>query len=182
MTPSAYGQALYVLAREDGLTEAISEDLKRVWGLFTQFPAYPMLLSLAGLSPAERCGLLDRAFSGRVHPYVLNLLKLLTQRGQIGRFPGCYQDYLRRFREETGLLPVTALTASPLSPETRLRLQQKLERLTGKPVDLENRVEPEVLASVCLLFPDKRLDGTLRTRLDRWKTGAEQALISPIEG
>ena len=60
----------------------------------------------------------------------------------------------------------TAVTAAPLRPELRKKLTLRLADLTGKRVDLQNRVDPSVLGGLRLEYEGKSLDGTVRQRLD----------------
>ena len=53
-----------------------------------------------------------------------------------------------------------------LTPEQSQKLQQKLEGFVGKTVELTNRVDPEVLGGIRLDYDGKRVDGTVRNRLD----------------
>ena len=43
---------------------------------------------------------------------------------------------------------------------------KKLEQLTGKTIDLSCRVDPAVMGGVRLDYDGKRVDGTVRSRLD----------------
>ena len=46
------------------------------------------------------------------------------------------------------------------------RLRDRLAEVTGKQVDLENRVDPSLLGGVRLSYECTELDGTIRQRLD----------------
>ena len=81
-----YGQALYDLARDESLSGSILEELSALKELFAGNRDYVRLLSVPNVSKEERCALLDEAFSGKIHPYVLNFLKILTEKGYIARF------------------------------------------------------------------------------------------------
>ena len=75
---SVYGNALYTLARDEKLAPAILEELGTLEESFRQTPAYLRLLSAPTLSKEERCRILDDGFRGRVQPYLLNFMKILT--------------------------------------------------------------------------------------------------------
>ena len=47
-----------------------------------------------------------------------------------------------------------------------MRLQEKLQQVTGKTVQLQNRVDPDCLGGVRLDFDGKSVDGTVKNRLD----------------
>jgi len=61
---------------------------------------------------------------------------------------------------------VQAVTAVPLTEAQHGRLAEKLAKLTGKTVELTNRVDPSVLGGVRLDYDGKRVDGTVQSRLD----------------
>ena len=163
---NVYGEALYGLAKEEGLTQTILHQLKTLEGCFAQEPGYLRLLGAHNLPKAERCQILDECFRGKVEPYVLNFLKILTERGYAKCFFDCCKAYRQMYNEDNGILPVEAVTAVALTQEQFARLQEKLEKLTGKTVELTNRVDPAVLGGVRLDYDGKRVDGTVSSRLD----------------
>ena len=171
-----YADALYELAESEGLTEELYLQLRGVRDVFHEEPDYLRVLSAANLPLTERLGVLDQTFSGRVHPYVLNFLKLLTERGHIGELKNCFVRFRARYAEDRNILRATAVTAVPLSLAALDKLSNKLAELTGKKVEMENRVDPAVLGGVRLEYAGRALDGTLKTRLD----GIEKTLSETV--
>lgn len=163
---TVYGEALYELALSEGLDESIGKELSVLEQAFLEEPNYAKLLRSANLSKAERCGILDEAFRGKVHPYLLNFLKILVEKGYIGAFSDCCAAYTRRYNEAHGILPVTAVTAVPLTQAQQDALTEKLSRITGKTVSLRSRVDPDILGGVRLDYDGKRLDDTVAHRLE----------------
>ena len=78
---NVYGESLYELAKEEALCAQIGEQLTALREGFRQEPDFIRLLSSPNLTKAERCAVLDDSFRGKVHPYVLNFLKILTEKG-----------------------------------------------------------------------------------------------------
>ena len=118
------------------------------------------------MSKAEQCAILSESFSGALHPYVLNFLRLLTEKGYIRHFSDCVDAYRHCYNEDNNILPVTAVTAVALKPEQTERLTQKLETITGKSIELTCRLDPESLGGVRLELDGKRLDDTIAHRLE----------------
>ena len=166
MTANTYAQALYSLAREEGLEKQMLEELAVLEQAFAQEPSFLRLLSAPNLSKQERCGILDESFRGRIQPYLLNFLKILTEKGYMRHFGDCCKAYRAQYNEDHGILTVTAVTAVALTGEQSDRLQTKLSKLTGKNVELICHVDPQVLGGVRLDYDGKRVDGTVKNRLD----------------
>lgn len=162
---SVYGSALYTLARDENMAAPVLEELKVLEQSFRQEPGFLKLLASPALSKEERCKILDDSFRGKVQPYVLNFLKILTQKGYLRHFFDCFKTYQNQYNEENGILPVVAVTAISLSAEQAARLSEKLTQVTGKTVALANRVDPSCLGGVRLEFDGKQLDDTVEHRL-----------------
>ena len=161
-----YAQALYDLANEENLTETVLQQRTALQQAFAEEPEYLRLMTAASLSKEERCRILDEAFRGKIEPYVLNFMKILTEKGYMRHFSDCAKAYRDAYNAAHGILQVKAVTAVVLTDDQKTRLMRKLEKLTGKTIDLSCRVDPAVLGGVRLDYDGKRVDGTVQTRLD----------------
>ena len=168
MTDAAnvYGQALYELARDEGLAARILGELTVLKTSFSQEPGFLQLLAAPSVPKQERCQILDSALRSQVHPYVLNFLKILTEKGYPRHFSDCCVAYRNRYNQDHGILPVRAVTAVALTESQSARLCEKLQTITSKTIELTNRVEPGVLGGVRLDYDGKQLDDTVSHRLD----------------
>lgn len=163
---SVYAQALYDLARDEGLDDGILKELKVLREAFGQSPDFLRLLSTPNLSKDERCRIVDDSFRGRVQPYVLNFLKILTEKGYVHHFVDCCDAYREMYNEDHGILPVKVVTAVPLTEDQSDRLSTKLGAITGKNIELEKVVDPNCIGGVRLDYDGKRMDDTVQHRLD----------------
>lgn len=163
---NVYGQALYDLAKDENLTDELLEQLTVLDEGFSAEPAFVQLLCTPAIPKEERCQVLDDSLRGQVHPYVLNFLKILTEKGYMRHFTGCCRLFRQQYNKDKGILPVVAVTKLPLSDELRRKLTDKLSAVTGKTIDLECRVDPECLGGVRLELDGIQVDGTVRHRLD----------------
>lgn len=163
---SVYGEALYTLCQEEGLGKTVLTELSVLEQSFAQAPEFIRLLSSPALTKAERCRILDDSFRGVLQPYLLNFLKILTEKGYIRHFTDCCGTYRDCYNRDHNILPVTATTAAALTKEQAKRLTEKLSAITGKTVELTNLIDAEVLGGVRLDYDGKRLDDTISGRLD----------------
>lgn len=163
---SIYGESLYELAKDESLGKLIGEQLAVLRQSFHQEPDFIRLLSSPNLTKAERCQILDDSFRGCVHPYLLNFLKILTEKGYMRYFDHCCDAYTEHYDQDNGILRVTAVSAVALSPEQTGKLTRKLNRITGKEIALQNRIDPRVYGGVRLDYDGQRLDDTVSHRMD----------------
>jgi F-type H+-transporting ATPase subunit delta len=164
---AVYGQALYDLALSEGIAKAVLDEMVVLEHCFTvEEPEFLRLLSTPNLTKQERCHILDESFRGEIQPYLLNFMKILTEKGYIRHFSDCCTAYREQYYKDNDILLVKAVTAVPMTPEQLQKLTQKLMTITGKQIELRNRVDPECLGGVRLDFDGKRLDDTVAHRLD----------------
>ena len=160
-----YGEALYELARSEELDGQLLPQLRGAAELLTGAPEYQYILSSPAISKAERTGLLDQAFSGQVHPYVLNFCKILLEKGLLHEFSDCVKAYRARYLQDNGIVEASVTTAVPLDDGQRKKLMEKLSAMTGKQIVLKERLDPAVLGGVRLEMDGKRYDNTVQSRL-----------------
>lgn len=160
-----YGDGLYALCAEEKIEKDVLEELQALKALFRENGDFIRLLSNLSMSKEERVGIVDRALRGQTHPYVLNFLKILVERGAASSFDDCFAAYRAAYNEAHRVAEAEVTTAQPLSAEQRERLCKKLAEMTGKKVVLKEKVDASVLGGVLLQMDGKRYDNTLRQRL-----------------
>jgi F-type H+-transporting ATPase subunit delta len=172
-----YGGSLYDLAAEEGIEAQLLEELDAVVALLKKNPDYLHLLSMPNLPKKERCGLLDEAFQGQVHPYVLNFLKLLCENGTLRELNGCVRAFRVRYNKAHGVVEATAVSAVKLTAAQKTKLRKRLEEITGKQIDLSVKVDPTVLGGIRLDMEGVQLDGTVQHRLNALHNSIAEATL-----
>lgn len=164
MDPREYGNALYLLAKEEGITEKIKEEAAVVSKLLSDNPKYITLLDTPAVTGAEKSNLIDSAFSG-LHTHLLSFLKILVSKRSVYLFSRAYAAYCDAYDEDNNILHAHAVTAVALSQAQSSALIGKLSTLTGKNVVLTNTVDKHLVGGMKLQFNGKQLDGTLEAQL-----------------
>ena len=163
---AVYAQALYDLVKDENCSEPVLRELAALGESFAQEPDFVRLLSAPNLTKEDRCRILDDSFRGKVNPYVLNFLKILTEKGYMRHFADCCKEYRSAFNRDHGILEVCAVTAVAMNADQTERLTQKLAKVTGKTIDLHNRIDPACLGGIRLDYDGKRVDDTVSHRLE----------------
>ena len=161
-----YAQALYGLAAEENAAAPVMEQLKMLLNAFEKEPDFLRLLASPGVAKEERIRIIDDSFRNRVHPYVLNFLKLLTEKNHVRSFEACVKAYVKQYNADNGILSVSAVSATELTAAQQEKLREKLQTVTGKKIELQCRVDASCIGGVRLDYDGKRVDGTVKSRLD----------------
>lgn len=162
-----YGEGLYALAAEEKLEKQMLDELKTLKKCFRENPDFLRLMGNMSIGKEERLGIVDHALRGQVHPYVLNFLKLLCERGAANEFALCETVFREAYNREHGVIEARVTTGAPLTPEQRARLTARLKKMTAKEVTLKERVDASLLGGVVLEMEGKRYDNSVAARLEK---------------
>jgi F-type H+-transporting ATPase subunit delta len=161
-----YAEALFSLARENDLVTPVEGDLRLMAEMLRQFPDFSRILEHPEITLARKYALLERIAAGAIQSLSLAFLRLLVRRRRSGIIALVREEYIRLAEAAAGVITVEVDSAVAIRPEQSARLQQALERLTGKQVTLHLQIEPKLLAGVRVRIEDKMLDGSAAGRLE----------------
>ena len=108
---SLYGQSLYDLAAEEGLSEEILKQMEAVNVIFKENPDYITLLLEPSIPRRERLGLLEEAFRDQLHPYLQNFLMILLENNLLRGFGSCCRTFRESYNKDHGIEEATVTSA-----------------------------------------------------------------------
>lgn len=171
---SVYGGGLYDLCTEEKIESDVLDQLRSLKALFHENPDFLRLLANMSLTKRERIGILDGALQGQTHPFVLNFLRILVERGAVMAYDECEAAYAECYNRDHQATVADVTVARPLTDQQRAELLAKLKDMTGKDVTIREKVDPSVLGGVLMQMEGKRYDNTVRHRLDAIKQALTQ--------
>jgi F-type H+-transporting ATPase subunit delta len=165
-----YAKALLELGSELGQLDALVEEISAVAESYEgskelqgalENPLFPHAVKKNILTElAQTIGLGQTA---------RNAVFLLNDRRRMRVLPGIAKLLREMNDKKKGILRAEVVTAAPLSEAYFTRLQQQLEKMTGRKVVLDKREDPTLLAGVITRIGDTVYDGSLRSRLHEIK-------------
>ena len=176
MAVSEYGKALFLLTEELHTTEGARGDVLLAGEIFRSNPTYVKLLDTPAIPKEEKLSLIDEAFSG-IDENLRNLIKILCEHHSVFTFPEVERTFLALYNEARGIIEVEAISAVTLSDEQIGRISEKLKKNTGKTIVLKNTVSPEILGGLKLRYQGVQLDGSIKTRLDKFEASLKNTVI-----
>lgn len=162
----AYGDTLYDLAVECGDVEQLLDEIATLRQAFEENPQFITLMNTPTMAKAERVGVVEETFGGKIHIYLLNFLKIIADNGTAREFIDTAKQFRNRYNWDNGIVMATVITAVPLTEAQESSLVNKLNTVTGKHVHLDKKVDPRCVGGVRLLMDGVQLDGTVQNKLD----------------
>lgn len=166
-----YARAIAELGREAGNLDAITTEFSVLAEAYMQSDELRQALDnpLVALE-AKRNILADLCNRAGASEVTTKAVKLLGDRRRVHALPSIAYA-LRELRDnERGVVRAEIVSGRPLKPDYAEKLGRELERITGKKIALEQRVDPTLMAGVVARIGDTVFDGSLRARIENAKT------------
>lgn len=172
----AYGNALFSLSEELGLTEEVKRDGEVLRSVILASPDYLKMLDSPALSREERLSLIDASLSS-LDKSLVNTAKLLTEKRLAYTLPKVLDEFERAYEVSRGIERVEVISAVPLTEDQLTRLTAKLEGITGKQIIINNIHDPSLLGGMKLRYMGVQLDGSVKTKLDSFEKSISELVI-----
>lgn len=164
-----YASALFDLAQEKGLVDQVDQEFGMVVQMADANPQLRAVMDDVLMSPEVKSDLVQKLFTGKVSPLVLNFLLVVVHKRREAFFPQMYRSYLDLANEARGIVEVEVRSAVPLPEELAQTLEHKLVARLGKRVKFQTQVAPELIGGLVVRVGDELMDGSVRTRLRRMR-------------
>lgn len=171
-----YGKALFELAQENKNEAQVRDELLLVQSVLRKNPEYITLMDTPAVSSQEKCQLLKTAF-GSMDTMLQNFLSILCEKRSFFRFNACADAFCLAYDEAHNILRATAITAVAMSKSQEDALRTKLSELTGKKIELTNRVDPAVLGGVTLRYAGVQIDDSIQARLETLRRSLSEMIV-----
>jgi F-type H+-transporting ATPase subunit delta len=152
----------FVMAEPESVTdwEAAVDALEAL----TSSSAYVDALQGDGMTD-EHFQVIVRRIVADIGQSQINLLRLLRRKRRLALGPSI-ASYVRELLDErSGVARAEVRTAVEIDDERRDWFAQQLGELTGKQVEVDAQVDPDLIGGVVVRIGDRLIDGSTRSRL-----------------
>lgn len=162
-----YASALFDLASEAGTVTAIESDLDRLDAALRESGELRALIR----NPEVSRSALGRVVAGiathlGLSPLTGNFLGVLAKNRRAGELPAVIRAFHMIAAAQRGEVTAEVASAHPLTDDQLAQLEQKLRAREGRTVKIKTRVEPDLLGGLVVTVGSKRIDSSIRTRLN----------------
>ena len=161
-----YAKALFTVGKEQDTYEGYNDALQALAGLFEQTPEVADALT----NPLYPMDVRDKVMAGiiesmKVDKVMANFLNLVVEKKRAEILPEIAEAYKAMVDDEKNISHGSVISAVELSDELQAKVQETLEKLTGKKVELSTSVDPSLIGGIVAKVGDLVLDGSIKTQL-----------------
>ncbi len=113
------------------------------------------------VDPVARSGSLEKLFRGQMSDLAVDALQVINRKGRLALLPAIAAECRREAQGLRGRIDAQVTTAVALGDQLRAELELAIESWVGKPADLEEAVDPQLIGGMVLRIGDRRIDRTV---------------------
>ena len=171
---TVYARSLFEVAQESGKLDEVREQLGQFADALDGDRELQVFFFSPYFSSAEKVDGLKSAVVD-AEPELLNFLELLIEKHRMPVIFRIRRQFDALWDKENKRLGVPVTSAVELDPEIVKRIGSEIEEQTGNTVELESRVDPDILGGLVLQVGNMVLDTSIRNRLEKLRKSVAQA-------
>lgn len=172
-----YANALFELARERGVLEAVQRDIGTLAAMLAS-PEQSSWLFDARVPHEKKREQLERLASG-FHVFTANFLRLLSDKRRLEVLRELPEAFKRIALADRGAVEGVVESPRALGAGEMAELTSAIGALLGKEVLLESRLAPELLAGARVLVDNRMIDFSAQGRLEQLRSKLAAARLTP---
>ena len=162
-----YAMALFELARDERVLDAVSNDLDAVKAALAESAVFRALTHspLIGREDAGKAvAAVAQALS--LSKITTNFLGVLAHNGRLIEIPAMIRAFKALAAAHRGETTAEITSAHPLDGEQVAALKDKLRQRFGRDVAIDAKVDPAILGGLVVKLGSQQIDGSIRTKLN----------------
>ena len=163
-----YSKAIFEIAEEKNQVKEIYEMLNSAMVLYRTDKEFKNFILNPLIDNEQKKSVLNEIF-GKDNSENLNILLYILDKGRINCIKYIVAEYLKIYYKKNRILDVRATFTKELTDEQKKKLINKLSQKTGKEINLEIKIDKNILGGGIIRIGDKIIDGSIRRELDNWK-------------
>jgi len=161
-----YARSLFEAAVEQNRLDRVQEELADFAVTVEEVPELRALLENPEVDARAKRALLEQLLAD-ADELVRNFLLLVAEKGRSGEIVEIAREFEVLVAEATGILDVELTTAVELSQQEFDALVQRIGKASGRDVRASRAVDPDLVGGLVLQIGSRRLDASIRGRLER---------------
>jgi F-type H+-transporting ATPase subunit delta len=167
-TIEPYAEALMSLAQAQNLTDQFGDNVSTTLALLESSPELENFLINPFTKTDSKKAVVRQLLESEVQPYFLNFLLLLIDRRRIFLVEGICRQYRVLLRKLRNAVLAEVISTIELSDAQRTAVIQKVKELSSAAeVELETKIDPELIGGVVIKVGSQVLDASIRGQLRR---------------
>lgn len=166
---SRYAKALFKLAVEQGNLEQVNNDIALLQSYCKEAEGFADLLESPVVKPEQKKKALHTVLEKKIETSTMAFLDLLISNNREVLLEDINRVFIQLYKQSKGIKSVVLYTAVEMEQYQVDNLVDFLGKQLDAPIELNLKVDPELLGGFKLTIDGKMVDASLSTKLNKMK-------------
>ncbi len=163
-----YAQALISLGQSNNLTDRFGEDVSTILSTWDESADLQAFLTNPLTKADAKKAVLNQVFGEQIHPFTKSFLMLLVDKRRILFLDGICKQYQALLRKLNQAVLAEVISTVELNDDQKNTIREQVKSLTSaRQVDLETRLDRDLIGGVIIKVGSQVIDASLRGQLRR---------------
>ncbi|MBI4645954.1 MAG: ATP synthase F1 subunit delta [Bacteroidia bacterium] len=164
-----YARALFSLAEEKNLLEAIRDDMLLVSNIFKQVAEINIILENPIVNTSGKQKIFAEIFKGRLNDLSLSFIDFIVKNKREKYIRDIIRNFFDLYRAAKGIKVVHLTTAIPIDEQLKSEISAIIHNLLNCNIELQHFIKEDLLGGYILRIDDKQYDASIATKLKELK-------------
>lgn len=164
-----YAFAYHETAIENNLLEAVKDDVKLINDTLESSKDLRLFLKSPLVNKDQKKAALIEIFDKKVQQLTIQLLNILTEKSRESLLDMILKHFVDYYNDHHGIVKIDITSAFELDNDQINNLTKQLEIKTGKRIELNKQINPELIGGMMVRIDDTVIDGSVKHKLSQLK-------------
>jgi F-type H+-transporting ATPase subunit delta len=170
-----YASALFELASEANAIDAVGAEIGRFDAMVAGSADLERLLRNPVFTADQQLAAVSAVLAkAKIGGLAANFIRLLATKRRLFVFRDVVRGYRALADRRAGVVSAEVTVAEPMSDRNRKAVQDALKSVTGKSVQIAEKVDPSIIGGLVVKLGSRMVDSSLRSKLNSLKIAMKE--------
>lgn len=165
---SRYAKSLLELAIENNKVDQVAADMKYLLETSDQSNDFNAFLKSPIVRSDKKIEILNEIF-GQFEEITTRFVHLVTKNRREMLLPGIAFSFDAQVKEYKGIVPLTLVSATPLSESTKAEILKKIAQKVKGELELTEKIDKDLIGGFIVRMGDTQIDASVSSQLNNLK-------------
>lgn len=162
---SRYAKSLLDLAIEQKVDDKVLADMKLLAKVGHENRDFALLLKNPVINHDKKLAVLKAIFEGKVDKMTIAIFDVIAKKHREAYLLSIADSYQHLYNERRGIISAEVTTTFPLNENLRKEFKTIVASISGKTVELSEKVDKDIIGGFVLRVGDRQLDDSVNSKL-----------------
>ena len=162
-----YTKALLQTAKDNNIVDKINNELNEIVNTFTTNPDIENFFVNPIVKIEDKKEIIEKSFKNNIDEKLYNFLNVLVDKNRMFILKNVAYLYRQALIEAANIVEVEVQSVIELDDNMKSLLKEKLEKMTGKKVELKYEINKDIIGGLMISYDGKVIDGSVKTQLKK---------------